>query len=95
MAISLRKIKFTNYFPTWVTEKFETLLLSRFLIYKQNAITQFKIRTLVSNFSVVITIVSMVTVDYLIGLDTPKLHVPSEFHVIPSEIYIFLIVSRF
>ena len=56
MAMYLRDIKFSTFFPT-------------------------QIRSKLSNFGVVITILSMVLLDYLTGLDTPKLHVPDEFHV--------------
>ena len=42
---------------------------------------EIKVRVLLSNFGVVLTIVIMVTLDYFVGLDTPKLHVPSTFHV--------------
>lgn len=37
------------------------------------------IRMKISNFGVVATICTMVAVDYKMGLDTPKLHVPSTF----------------
>lgn len=56
MAMYLRDIKFSTFFPTQVRSK-------------------------LSNFGVVITILAMVLLDYMTGLDTPKLHVPNEFHV--------------
>lgn len=66
MAMYLRDIKFSTFFPTQVRSK-------------------------LSNFGVVITISIMVLLDYLTGLDTPKLHVPDEFHV-KTFINIFKII---
>lgn len=39
------------------------------------------VRQKLSNFGVVATILTMVYFDHKVGLDTPKLHVPNEFHV--------------
>ena len=39
------------------------------------------VRALISDFSVVIAIFSMTFVDFIVGLDTPKLIVPQEFKV--------------
>lgn len=39
----------------------------------------FKIRTLFSDFAVFIAITSMTALDYFMAVETPKLHVPSEF----------------
>ena len=41
-----------------------------------------KVRTKVSDFSIVIVIGSAVLIDYLIGYKTPKLEVPLKFEVI-------------
>lgn len=46
-----------------------------------------QIRAKLSNFGVVITISAMVLLDYMTGLDTPKLHVPDEFHVNIAKIF--------
>lgn len=40
-----------------------------------------KIRQVVSDFAVVIAIAAMTGIDYFIGINTPKLFVPSEFKV--------------
>uniref|UniRef100_A0A3Q1IH46 Anion exchange protein n=1 Tax=Anabas testudineus TaxID=64144 RepID=A0A3Q1IH46_ANATE len=54
MTISLKKFKFSRYFPT-------------------------KLRKLISDFSIFMSIMTFVGLDMLIGLDTPKLIVPTEF----------------
>ena len=49
---------------------------------KQFKFTNFfpiKVRSYVSDFAVVIAIVSMTLTDFLVGIDTPKLSVPSQF----------------
>ena len=40
-----------------------------------------QVRSLISDFSVFTSILAMVAVDYVVGLDTPKLLVPEEFRV--------------
>jgi hypothetical protein len=52
------------------------------------------VRILMSNFGIVFTIFVMVSVDYYVGLDTPKLHVPSTFHVYISK-YLTIIKVEF
>lgn len=52
---------------------------------KQQRYFSVRIRTLISEFAVVIAIVVMVGTDYLLGFETPKLHVPSEFHPTRSD----------
>jgi hypothetical protein len=47
---------------------------------KTSSFLSASVRNKLSNFGVVITISLMVMLDYWMGLDTPKLHVPSEFH---------------
>uniref|UniRef100_A0A7N6A418 Anion exchange protein n=1 Tax=Anabas testudineus TaxID=64144 RepID=A0A7N6A418_ANATE len=54
MTISLKKFKFSRYFPT-------------------------KLRKLISDFAIFMSIMSFVGLDMLMGLDTPKLIVPTEF----------------
>ncbi|XP_041442873.1 electrogenic sodium bicarbonate cotransporter 4 isoform X2 [Xenopus laevis] len=54
MTISLKKFKFSRYFPT-------------------------KLRKLISDFSIFMSILIFVGLDILCGLDTPKLQVPTEF----------------
>lgn len=39
----------------------------------------FQVRSIISDFSVIIAIASMSLLDYLSGIDTPKLLVPKEF----------------
>ena len=49
---------------------------------KQFKFTNFfptKVRSYISDFAVVIAIVSMTLTDFLVGIDTPKLSVPSKF----------------
>ncbi|XP_066509747.1 electrogenic sodium bicarbonate cotransporter 4-like [Hoplias malabaricus] len=54
MTISLKKFKFSRYFPT-------------------------KLRKLISDFSIFISIMTFVGLDMLMGLQTPKLIVPTKF----------------
>uniref|UniRef100_A0AAV2IS69 Anion exchange protein n=1 Tax=Knipowitschia caucasica TaxID=637954 RepID=A0AAV2IS69_KNICA len=53
MTISLKKFKFSRYFPT-------------------------KLRKLISDFAIFMSIMTFVGLDMLVGLDTPKLIVPTE-----------------
>uniref|UniRef100_A0A4W6F934 Anion exchange protein n=1 Tax=Lates calcarifer TaxID=8187 RepID=A0A4W6F934_LATCA len=55
MTVSLKKFKFSRYFPTKVRRK------------------------LISDFAIFMSIMSFVGLDMLMGLDTPKLIVPTEF----------------
>ena len=52
----------------------------QFREYQQHYV-MFQIRTNVSDFSVLISIIIMVSIDALIGIPTPKLTVPEEFKV--------------
>lgn len=47
-----------------------------------------QIRNLIKNFNVVISILAISLFDYLMGLDTIKLNVPSEFHVIFLQFFL-------
>lgn len=47
---------------------------------KSTGIFSTGVRQKLSNFGVVATILTMVYFDHIIGLDTPKLHVPKDFH---------------
>ncbi|XP_078737746.1 sodium bicarbonate cotransporter 3 [Lampetra fluviatilis] len=59
---------------------FSTLLLSTFLRrFKTMRYLPTKVRAVVSDFAVFLTIVSMVLVDAMLGIPTAKLHVPSAF----------------
>ncbi|KAF3701717.1 Electrogenic sodium bicarbonate cotransporter 4 Solute carrier family 4 member 5 [Channa argus] len=60
MTISLKKFKFSRYFPT-------------------------KLRTMISDFAIIITILVFCGLDYLLQLDTPKLHVPTEIKPTRSD----------
>uniref|UniRef100_A0AAQ5XFJ1 Anion exchange protein n=1 Tax=Amphiprion ocellaris TaxID=80972 RepID=A0AAQ5XFJ1_AMPOC len=55
MTVSLKKFKFSRYFPTKVRQK------------------------LISDFAIFMSIMTFVGLDMLMGLDTPKLIVPTEF----------------
>uniref|UniRef100_A0A3Q2EBS2 Anion exchange protein n=1 Tax=Cyprinodon variegatus TaxID=28743 RepID=A0A3Q2EBS2_CYPVA len=60
MTVSLKKFKFSRYFPT-------------------------KVRKLISDFAIFMSIMSFVGLDMLMGLDTPKLIVPTEFKPTRSD----------
>ncbi|KAF7650039.1 hypothetical protein LDENG_00131350 [Lucifuga dentata] len=60
MTISLKKFKFSRYFPT-------------------------KLRTLISDFAIIISILVFCGFDCLLELDTPKLHVPTEIKPTRSD----------
>lgn len=45
----------------------------------------FPIRSKISDFGVVITVALSVSIDFFVGLDTPKLEVPSQFHPTRSD----------
>jgi len=44
-----------------------------------------KIRQIISEFAVVISIIAMVSCDYFFGFETPKLHVPTQFRPTRSD----------
>ena len=44
-----------------------------------------KVRQIISEFGVVISIILMVMLDYFLAFETPKLHVPTEFHPTRSD----------
>ena len=46
-----------------------------------------KVRAIISDFAVFITILTMVLVDYGLGIPSPKLQVPSKFKVSPSLLF--------
>ncbi|XP_014645529.1 PREDICTED: sodium bicarbonate cotransporter 3 isoform X2 [Ceratotherium simum simum] len=59
---------------------FTTFFLSSFLKqFKTKRYFPTKVRSTISDFAVFLTIVIMVAVDYLIGVPSPKLHVPEKF----------------
>ncbi|XP_047660718.1 electrogenic sodium bicarbonate cotransporter 4 isoform X6 [Tachysurus fulvidraco] len=60
MTISLKKFKFSRYFPT-------------------------KWRTLIADFAIIISILVFCALDYLMSLETPKLHVPTEIKPTRSD----------
>ncbi|XP_026211924.1 electrogenic sodium bicarbonate cotransporter 4 isoform X6 [Anabas testudineus] len=72
MTISLKKFKFSRYFPT-------------------------KLRTLISDFAIIIAILVFCGLDYLLELDTPKLHVPTEIKLrkLISDFAIFMSIMSF
>lgn len=61
------------------------LFVSTYLIsvilkdFKSASFFPAKVRAIISDFAVVIAILSMTLADYLVGIDTPKLNVPQEF----------------
>ncbi|XP_007505263.1 sodium bicarbonate cotransporter 3 isoform X5 [Monodelphis domestica] len=59
---------------------FTTFFLSSFLKqFKTKRYFPTKVRSTISDFAVFLTIVTMVAVDYLVGVPSPKLHVPEKF----------------
>lgn len=85
MTVTLKKFKFSRYFPTKVTppppvaQCLETWNLN-------NAVSLCacggrQLRKLISDFSIFMSIMTFVGIDMLLGLKTPKLIVPTEFKV--------------
>ncbi|XP_065686865.1 sodium bicarbonate cotransporter 3 isoform X6 [Patagioenas fasciata] len=59
---------------------FTTFFLSSFLKqFKTKRYFPTKVRSTISDFAVFLTIVIMVLIDYLVGVPSPKLHVPEKF----------------
>ncbi|XP_034533534.1 sodium-driven chloride bicarbonate exchanger-like isoform X4 [Notolabrus celidotus] len=59
---------------------FSTVLMSAFLKeFKTSRYFPTKVRAIISDFAVFITILTMVLVDYALGIPSPKLQVPSKF----------------
>nr|BAE31059.1 unnamed protein product [Mus musculus]BAE32101.1 unnamed protein product [Mus musculus] len=59
---------------------FTTFFLSSFLKqFKTKGYFPTKVRSTISDFAVFLTIVIMVAIDYLVGIPSPKLHVPEKF----------------
>ncbi|XP_072254208.1 sodium bicarbonate cotransporter 3-like [Pyxicephalus adspersus] len=59
---------------------FTTFYLSSFLKqFKTKNYFPTKVRSTISDFAVFLTIVIMVVIDYLVGVPSPKLHVPEKF----------------
>ncbi|XP_061443378.1 sodium bicarbonate cotransporter 3 isoform X9 [Rhineura floridana] len=78
------------YFPDvlfWsVILFFTTFFLSSFLKqFKTKRYFPTKVRSTVSDFAVFLTIVIMVLIDYLVGVPSPKLHVPKKFEPTRSD----------
>ncbi|XP_066483231.1 sodium bicarbonate cotransporter 3 isoform X5 [Tiliqua scincoides] len=78
------------YFPDvlfWsVILFFTTFFLSSFLKqFKTKRYFPTKVRSTISDFAVFLTIVIMVIIDYLVGVPSPKLHVPEKFEPTRSD----------
>uniref|UniRef100_A0A8D0BWE5 Anion exchange protein n=1 Tax=Salvator merianae TaxID=96440 RepID=A0A8D0BWE5_SALMN len=78
------------YFPDvlfWsVILFFATFFLSSFLKqFKTKRYFPTKVRSTISDFAVFLTIVIMVLIDYLVGVPSPKLHVPQKFEPTRSD----------
>ncbi|XP_048367600.1 sodium bicarbonate cotransporter 3 isoform X6 [Sphaerodactylus townsendi] len=78
------------YFPDvlfWsVILFFTTFFLSSFLKqFKTKRYFPTKVRSTISDFAVFLTIVIMVFIDYLVGVPSPKLHVPEKFEPTRSD----------
>ncbi|XP_035886469.1 sodium bicarbonate cotransporter 3 isoform X1 [Phyllostomus discolor] len=59
---------------------FTTFFLSSFLKqFKTKRYFPTKVRSTISDFAIFLTIVIMVAIDYLVGVPSPKLHVPEKF----------------
>ncbi|XP_034565342.1 electrogenic sodium bicarbonate cotransporter 4 isoform X6 [Notolabrus celidotus] len=92
MTVSLKKFKFSRYFPTKVRSLISDFsIIISILVFcgldcllgletpKLNVPTELKLRKLISDFSIFMSIMCFVGLDMLMGLDTPKLIVPTEF----------------
>ena len=80
------KIQSPNIFFFSVFLAFGTLALSFALKgMRQRRFFPVRIRQIISEFAVVISIIVMVSLDFYFGFETPKLHVPSEFHPTRSD----------
>ncbi|KAJ7322496.1 hypothetical protein JRQ81_018783 [Phrynocephalus forsythii] len=65
---------------------FTTFFLSSFLKqFKTKRYFPTKVRSTISDFAVFLTIVIMVIIDYLVGVPSPKLHVPEKFEPTRSD----------
>ncbi|XP_029929208.1 sodium-driven chloride bicarbonate exchanger-like isoform X2 [Myripristis murdjan] len=59
---------------------FSTVIMSAFLKeFKTSRYFPTKVRSIISDFAVFITILTMVLIDYALGIPSPKLQVPSKF----------------
>ncbi|NXL40404.1 S4A8 protein, partial [Glaucidium brasilianum] len=58
---------------------FSTFVLSSLLKFKTSYYVPTRVRSTVSDFAVFLTIVIMVLMDFMVGIPTPKLHVPHVF----------------
>ncbi|XP_076118902.1 sodium-driven chloride bicarbonate exchanger [Alosa pseudoharengus] len=66
---------------------FSTVAMSAFLKdFKTSRYFPTKVRLIISDFAVFITILTMVFVDYALGVPSPKLQVPSVFKFIPMPV---------
>ncbi|KAG7322483.1 hypothetical protein KOW79_013829 [Hemibagrus wyckioides] len=92
MTISLKKFKFSRYFPTkWRTLIADFAIIISIMVFcaldylmsletpKLHVPTEIKLRKLISDFSIFTSIMTFVGLDILMGLETPKLIVPTEF----------------
>ncbi|KAM8981445.1 sodium bicarbonate cotransporter 3 isoform 5-T7 [Sarcophilus harrisii] len=65
---------------------FTTFFLSSFLKqFKTKRYFPTRVRSTISDFAVFLTIVTMVAIDYLVGVPSPKLHVPEKFEPTHKE----------
>ncbi|KAG7476892.1 hypothetical protein MATL_G00087600 [Megalops atlanticus] len=98
MTISLKKFKFSRYFPTKCRALISdfsiiiSILVFCVLDYllsletpKLHVPTEIKLRKLISDFSIFMSIMTFVGLDMLMGLKTPKLIVPTEFKPTRSD----------
>ena len=68
----LKKFKYTPFFPTRVTSE---------KIFRLYVNSNFQIRSLITDYAVILTIIVFVLIDSHYGLATPKLIVPTVFKV--------------
>ncbi|XP_026995521.1 electrogenic sodium bicarbonate cotransporter 4 isoform X1 [Tachysurus fulvidraco] len=98
MTISLKKFKFSRYFPTkWRTLIADFAIIISILVFcaldylmsletpKLHVPTEIKLRKLFSDFAIFTSIMTFVGLDILMGLETPKLIVPTEFKPTRSD----------
>ncbi|XP_028319240.1 electrogenic sodium bicarbonate cotransporter 4 [Gouania willdenowi] len=97
MTVSLKKFKFSRYFPTKLRSLFSDFaIIISILVFcgldyllqldtpKLHVPTELKMRKLISDFAIFMSILTFVGLDMLMNLDTPKLIVPTEFKVFLS-----------
>lgn len=80
MSTFLKQFKTSRYFPTKVSGRWDGLPEHE-NVNDVNPRLTFQVRSTISDFAVFLTIVVMVLLDFVIGVPSQKLKVPSKFQV--------------